>query len=126
MEIKEQVQKLVYIHDLATLGIDCAPPDALRDTDFSDAVLEEHVPTLQERAALIAWDACFLRYMNENENGSLEHFNENLNIESYKTVTLDIQGKLQSALTHDALRETQRRKFLNLTRVKLKTQVRND
>lgn len=126
MSLKEQVQKLVYIHDLASLGIECNAPEELRDIEFSDAVLDEHTPSLQERAATIAWDACFLRYMNENEDGTLEYFKENFNLEAYKTVTFDIQGKLQTSLSHDALRETHRKKFLNPTRVNLKTQVRDD
>lgn len=123
MTQKEKISKLVYCFDLSTLGIDATPPELCKDADLSDAAIAQDVPTHEERAATIAWDACYLKYLNEKPDGTLEEFDANLNMDTYEQVTRDIQSKLASTIDASGLREFHRVKYLNLTKVDPNRQI---
>lgn len=127
MELKDKIAKLVYVYDLEKLGIESTPPREAVDVDLSEEVLTNNLPTLDERAATVAWDACFLNYLSTTENGTIEEFQKTLNLDAYKEVTLKIRASLDENVSHERLRELHKRKSLNNpTRVNLKTQVQWD
>lgn len=127
MELKDKILKLVYVYDLEKLGIEAAPPRDVKDLDLSDDAIAANMPTLDERSATVAWDACFLNYLSSVENGSIEEFQKVINLDAYKEVTLKIRPSLDVSISHDALRELHARKFANNpTKVNLKTQVKWD
>lgn len=120
---KEKVQKLAYVHDLSKLGIDAKLPEMVRDVALDDGNLSANMPSHEERAASIAWDACYLQYLDTTPDGNLEDFDSNLNMSEYERVTREIQSKIPESVSFDELRELHRVQFLNLTRVDPKRQV---
>lgn len=125
MDMKEKISKLVYVYDLAKLGIDASLTQELKDIELSDDVLSASMPTLDERSATVAWDACFLNYLSNTENGTIEEFQKVLNIDAYKEITLKIRASLDETVSHENLRDLYNKKRLNNpTRVSLKTQVK--
>lgn len=94
-----------------------------RDVDLTDDALQQDTPSHQDRAASIAWDACYLKYLDANPQDTLEDFDKNLNMAAYEQVTLDIQAKLPATIDAEKLREFHRVKFLNLTKVDPNRQV---
>lgn len=123
MTEKEKLQKLVYVLDLSVLKIEAKLPEVVRDLNLDDATLASNMPTHEERAASIAWDACFLQYLNSNPAGTLEDFDANLNMVEYEKVVREVQGKIPEVVSVDALRELHRVQFLNLTKVDPSRQI---
>ena len=123
MATKEKVAKLVYVYDLSKMKIDARLPEMVKDLELDDVTLNVHMPTHEERAASIAWDACYLQYLNTNPTGTLEDFDANLNMASYEQVTRDVQSKIPQTVDFAELRELHRVQFLNLTRVDPNRQV---
>ena len=123
MTDKEKLQKLVYVLDLASLKIEARLPEILKDMNLDDESLAANMPSHEERAATIAWDACFLQYLNSKPDGTLEDFDANLNMSEYEKVVREIQGKISETVSLDALRELHRVQFLNLTKVDPNRQI---
>lgn len=123
MTTKEKVQKLVYVYDLSKLKIDAKLPQMVQDLELDDVTLNVHMPSHEERAASIAWDACYIEYMSTNPNGNLEDFDKNLNMVAYERITRDVQSKLPETVDLAELREIHRVQFLNLTRVDPNRQI---
>ncbi len=126
MTTREKVQKLVYVYDLSKMGIEARLPEMVKDVELDDVTLNVNMPSHEDRAASIAWDACYIQYLNNNENGTLEDFDANLNMVAYEQVTRDVQAKIPQTIDLTELRELHRVQFLNLTRVDLKRQVDNE
>lgn len=126
MTTREKVQKLVYVYDLSKMGIEARLPEMVRDIELDDVTLNVNIPSHEDRAASIAWDACYIQYLNNNQNGTLEDFDANLNMVAYEQVTRDVQAKIPQVVDLNELRELHRVQFLNLTRVDLKRQVDNE
>jgi hypothetical protein len=126
MTTKEKVQKLVYVHDLSKMKIEARLPEMVRDVELDDVTLKVNMPSHEERAASIAWDACYIQYLNSNPSGTLEDFDANLNMVAYEQITRDVQSKIPQEVDLNELREIHRVQFLNLTRVDLKRQIDNE
>jgi hypothetical protein len=126
MTTKEKVQKLVYVHDLSKMKIEARLPEMVRDVELDDVTLKVNMPSHEERAASIAWDACYIQYLNSNPTGTLEDFDANLNMVAYEQITRDVQSKIPQEVDLNELREIHRVQFLNLTRVDLKRQIDNE
>jgi hypothetical protein len=123
MTSREKVQKLVYVYDLSKMKIDARLPEMVRDVELDDVTLNVNMPSHEDRAASIAWDACYLQYLDSTPNGTLEDFDANLNMASYEQVTREIQSKIPQTVDLKELREIHRVQFLNLTRVDPNRQV---
>ena len=123
MTDKEKVQKLVYVYDLSKLQIEAKLPEVVRDLALDDDTLVANIPSHEERAASIAWDACYLQYLNTTPTGTLEEFDANLNLTEYEKVTREIQTKIPQNVSLDDLRELHRVQFLNLTKVDPNRQI---
>ena len=123
MTTKEKIQKLVYVHDLSKIGIEAKLPEIVRDVELDDVTLNANMPSHEERAASIAWDACYLKYLDTTPNGSLEDFDTNLDMTAYEQVTREIQAKIPQTVDLVELRELHRVQFLNLTRVDPNRQI---
>lgn len=123
MTTREKVQKLVYVYDLSKMKIDSRLPEMVKDLELDDVTLNVNMPSHEERAASIAWDACYLKYLDSNPSGTLEDFDANLNMTAYEQVARDIQSKIPETVDFTELRELHRVQFLNLTRVDPNRQV---
>lgn len=120
------VKTVVYSYDLATLGVHVSLPENFKDAVLTDELIAAHMPNVTERAQVIAYQSCFAAFCAKNKDATLDEFKANLTEKDFQLVTDNILGKITPEVPSGALKEHFRVKFLNLTRVNLKKQVKFD
>lgn len=127
METLEQLQQLVYAYDLSTLGIECIVPNAIKDLDLSEDAINAHMSTditLESRAELVAYSACFFKYLAENPGGTEDDFTKRADPVVFDKVCKDIETKLTPQVDREKLREFHRINFAATTRLDRGRQVK--
>lgn len=120
------VKTVVYSYDLSTLGIHVSLPETFKDAVLTDELITKHMPSVQERAQVIAYQSCYAAFCAKNKDASLDEFKESLTQQDFDLVTNNILSKITPEVPADALKEHLRVKFLNLTRVNVDKQVKFD
>jgi hypothetical protein len=123
--LKEQVEQLVYAYDLNTLNVESVLPDDVKRLAVTEDLLRDNLPTLEARADLVAYSACFYAYLNQTPNGTREQFNETLNPEALESVSQNIRTKLAQDVNLADVVKFHRDNCSIPTRVDLKRQVKS-
>lgn len=123
---EDAVRSIVYVHDLAAMGLDARLPLSMKDFELTQEVVSTHVPTHEERAAMIAYQSCYFAYLAQNKNGTYEDFRQNVNPDAVDKVTQTVIAKIPQTVKLDDLKEIHRVQFLNLTRVDKDRQVSDE
>ena len=121
MNSKNLLDNLVFAFDLQTLNIESNVSKEIQDLELTEELLRE-MPTVEDRAHAIGYQACYAKYQNEVSQSSKEDFENRVNISEFERVCTNIQQKL-SSITLEQLKEFQRIKSLNLTRVDKDRQI---
>lgn len=123
-DVKDKIEQLVYAYDLSTLGVEAILPDEVKVLELSEQLLTEHLPSLEQRADLVAYSACYYSYLNQNPNGTRDEFNTLHNPEALEQVSVSIQNKLNSTLDTKVLLEFHRKNSPLPTRIDINRQVK--
>jgi hypothetical protein len=126
ISVEDTIRSIVYVHDLAAMGLDAKLPLSMKDFELTQDVVDAHIPTHEERAAMIAYQSCYFAYLAQNKNGTYEEFRQNVNPNAVETVTQNILSKIPETVKLDDLKEIHRVQFLNLTRVDKDRQISED
>lgn len=128
MKTEEKVQKLILGYDLSSLGINWTLPEPIKDLKLSQDVLDKYSPSFLERVCHLAWLSCFENFKINYPDGTEEEFRANFlskpaGFAVYQKAVQNLQSKIEKTVLLETLKEFQRVRFLNLTRVDLR-QVR--
>lgn len=123
MTIKEHIEQLTYAYDLASLNVDAILPDAIRSLTLTEALLQENLPTLEARANLVAFIACYYAHLNENPKVTQEEFKAICNPIALEQVSNKIQPLLKTTLDVQELIKFHEHHSKQLTRVDYDRQV---
>lgn len=121
---KEQLQNLIFAYDLSTLGIECAIADSLKNLSLTESVLAENSPTIQERAAAIAYQACLQKYRVTYPSNTEDQFKQTLNIDGFNEVIGNVITKLKDPIPTSEIIGFYEKLCLNLTKVDKDRQVK--
>lgn len=120
---KEKLQQLVYGFDLDGLKIGCLLPESLRSLVLTEEFLKENTPSLEDRAATVAYTACYYSYLNTHPDGTEEDFRNRADLSEFEKVADNIQTKLKAEVTLQELVDFHNKNF-NTTRVRRETQTK--
>lgn len=123
---EDAVRSIVYVHDLAAMGLDAKLPISMKDFDLTQDVVDAHIPTHEERAAMIAYQSCYFAYLTQTSNGTYDDFRANVNLVAVEKVTQDVIKRIPAAVNLADLKEIHRVQFLDLTRVAKDRQIKTD
>jgi hypothetical protein len=120
---EDAVRSIVYVHDLAAMKVDAKLPLSMKDFEITQELLDTHIPTHEERAAMIAYQSCYFAFIAVHKNATYEDFRQNVNPEAIQTVTQSVVAKIPETVKLEDLKEIHRVQFLNLTRVAKERQI---
>lgn len=122
MDVKNLLDNLVFAFDLQTLSIESNVSPEIQKLELTEELLQQ-MPTVEDRAQAIGYHACYMQYQNKVSHPSKEDFENRVEISEFERVCKKIQEKLTSVITLEQLKEFQRVKCLNLTRVDKDRQI---
>lgn len=122
MTNKILLQNLVFAYDLQTLNIESNVSTEIQNLELTEELLQE-MPSIEDRSHAIGYQASYIKYQTQVSDPSKEDFERRVNISEFERVCKNIQEKLVSTITLDQLKEFQRIKSLNLTRVAKDRQI---
>jgi len=122
MTPKILLQNLVFAYDLQTLNIESNVSTEIQNLELTEELLQE-MPTMEDRAHAIGYQASYAKYQKMISEPSKEDFEKRVNISEFERVCKNIQEKLAVSITLEQLKEFQRIKSLNLTRVAKDRQI---
>jgi Flp pilus assembly CpaF family ATPase len=123
-DILDKVEQLVYAYDLSTLGVEAILPDEVKVLEITEDVLKDSIPSLERRADLVSYSACYYAFLNQNPSATRDDFNAVLNPEALEQVSTNIRTKLKDPLTLSDVVEFHKNNKTLLTRVDLNRQVK--
>lgn len=94
-KIADQIEQLVYSYDLHTLNIESILPDDVKLLKVTEELVKDNLPSLEDRADLVAYSACYYAFLNDNPKATREDFNAVLNPEALEGVSVNIRAKLK-------------------------------
>lgn len=118
------LKELVFAYDLQTVGVTMGLPKEFEDMEFTQELFDTHLPLLESRSSTVAYSAMLCEYLTANPQGTNAEFRAQLNGEKFFAVCQELEAKLDAQLTLEELLRFRRLRFLNLTRVNFKKQVR--
>ena len=74
MHISEKIQSLVWALDSARLGVKKKIPKNLVDFPLEKVALEKYIPPFTERCRIGAWQLCYMAYLAQKPDGTIEDF----------------------------------------------------
>lgn len=123
---EEAVRSLVYVHDLAKMGLEAKLPTSMKNFQLTQELLQQHIPSHEERAAMIAYQSCYFAYLLKNGSGTYDEFRQIVNLDAVQKITQDVIVKIPEVVSVDDLKELFRVQFLNLTAVDKNRQIKLD
>lgn len=123
---EDAVRSIIYVHDLAAMGIDAKLPLSMKEFEITEDVVNAHTPTHEERAAMIAYQSCYFAYLIQHPQTTYDEFRQNVNPSAVDTVALNVIAKIPKHVKVDDLKEIHRVQFLNLTRVDKDRQISDE
>lgn len=124
-DTKNKIEQLIYAYDLSTLGVEAVLPDDVKILVVTEDLLRENILTLEERADLVAYSACYYAFLNEKPDATREEFNTVHNPEALEKVSVSIRSKLKESLNLTEVVDFHRKNSIVLTRVDLNRQVKS-
>ncbi|NBO23254.1 hypothetical protein EBU94_07960, partial [bacterium] len=92
MTPKILLQNLVFAYDLQTLNIESNVSKEIQNLELTEELLRE-LPSIEDRAHAIGYQACYAKYETEVSNPSKEDFENRVNISEFERVCTNIQQK---------------------------------
>lgn len=104
LDPKTIVCNLVFLYDLHCLNIEGILPEALKNYPLTQEMLDEHCPTVNERATELAKQACWYAYAQMSSNPTPFEFASQILPNSLETVRTSIAEKLTQDVPLDQVK----------------------
>lgn len=124
-DIKDKIEQLIYAYDLSVLNVEATLPDDVKRLTVTQELLRDNLPTLEERADLVAYAACFYSFLNEKPDGTREEFNSVHNPEALETVSQNVRKLLKDPLDLEDVVSFHTKNCSIPTRVDINRQVKS-
>jgi hypothetical protein len=98
-------------------------PTHLKNYEITQELLDQHCPSIEQRAEDIAKQACWYAYVSTTNKPDMSEFNSYVLPHALQKVTESIILKLQQAVPLSSLKEIIRIHSLNLTQVDKDRQI---
>lgn len=118
------LKELVFAYDLETVGVRMELPKEFEAMEFPKELFDKHLQPTEARSSVVAYSALFCEYMVANPSGNDAGFRDTIDKQKFMSLCEELDQKLNRNLSYEDLMAFKKTRFLNLTRVNLKTQVR--
>lgn len=119
MQIDEKIQCLVWALDSATLGVKKKIPKNLVDFPLDLEAVQKYMPPFYERCRIGAWQVCYMSYVKNNPDGTLNDFRNRYigtipGLKAYQQALEEVAARIPETITVEML-ERYRQDNIDLT-----------